>query len=51
MIGYPFRTEWHEQDTPEALREAYQSQRDVGIRARLHALCLITSRLADLRGG
>ena len=41
MIGRPFRMAWHEQDTPEALKEACQSQRDVYIRTRLHALWLI----------
>ncbi len=41
MIGRPFRMAWHEQDTPEALKEAYQSQRDVYIRTRLRALWLI----------
>ncbi len=43
MIGRPFRMAWHEQDTPEALKEAYQSQKDVYIRTRLHALWLVAA--------
>ena len=43
MIGRLLRMEWHETDTPAALKEAYLSQRDVGGRTRLHALCLIRS--------
>ena len=39
MIGGPLRIDWRENDTPEALKEAYQSQRDVSIRARVHLLC------------
>ena len=41
MIGRPFRMEWHEKDTPAALKEAYQSQEDVSIRTRLHVLWLL----------
>ena len=41
MIGRPFRMEWHEEDTPAALKRTYLSQRDVSIRTRLHVLWLI----------
>ncbi len=41
MIGRPFRMEWHQQDTPAALKEAYLSQEDVSIRTRLHVLWLL----------
>ncbi len=41
MIGRPFRMEWHEEDTPAALKEAYLSQEDVSIRTRLHVLWLL----------
>ena len=41
MIGRPFRMEWHEEDTQAALKKAYQSQRDVSIRTRLHVLWLL----------
>ena len=41
MIGRPLRIDWHENDTPEALKQAYQSQTDVSIRTRLHLLWLI----------
>ena len=43
MIGRPLRIDWRENDTPEALKEAYQSQRDVSIRARVHLLWLVRS--------
>ena len=43
MIGRPLRIEWHEDDTPTALKEAYPSQRDVSVRTRLHGLWLIRS--------
>ncbi len=43
MIGRPLRIEWHEDDTPTALKEAYLSQRDVSVRTRLHGLWLIRS--------
>ena len=32
MIGRPLRIQWHEDDTPTALKEAYLSQRDVSVR-------------------
>ena len=41
MIGRPLRIDWHEDDTPSALKQAYQSQKDVNIRSRLHLLWLI----------
>ena len=43
MIGRPLRIDWHESDTPEALKEAYQSQSDVRVRTRLHLLWLVRS--------
>ena len=43
MIGRPLRMEWHETATPAVLKEAYLSQRDVGVRTRLHAMWLIRS--------
>ena len=43
MIGRPLRIQWHEDDTPTALKEAYLSQRDVSVRTRLHGLWLIRS--------
>ena len=43
MIGRPLRIDWHENDTPERLKEAYQSQADVRIRTRLHLLWLVRS--------
>ena len=41
MIGRPLRIDWYENDTQEALKEAYQSQTDVSIRTRVHLLWLI----------
>ena len=41
MIGRPLRIDWHESDTPQRLKEAYQSQPDIGIRTRLHLLWLV----------
>ena len=43
MIGRPLRIHWHDNDTPEALKEAYQSQTDVSIRTRVHLLWLVRS--------
>ena len=43
MIGRPLRIDWHENDTSESLKEAYQSQADVRIRTRLHLLWLVRS--------
>ena len=51
MIGRPLRMEWHETDTPAALKETYLSQRDVGVRTRLHAAVADTQWLADQSGG
>ena len=39
MIGQPFRVDWRREDTPEALKAAYQSERDVTLRSRLHEHC------------
>ncbi len=43
MIGRPLRIDWHESDTPERLKEAYQSQSDINIRTRVHLLWLVRS--------
>ena len=43
MIGRPLRIDWHESDTAERLKEAYQSQPDVSVRTRLHLLWLVRS--------
>ena len=40
MIGRPLRIDWDEKDTPESLKEAYLSERDIDVRARLHLLWL-----------
>ena len=39
-MGRPLRIDWHAEDTPEALKVAYQAERDVGLRTRLHGLWL-----------
>ena len=41
MIGRPLRIDWHESDTPQSLKEAYQSQTDINIRTRVHLLWLV----------
>ena len=43
MIGRPLRIHWRDNDTPEALKEAYQSQTDIDIRTRVHLLWLVRS--------
>ena len=43
MIGRPLRIHWNDTDTPEALKEAYQSQTDINIRTRVHLLWLVRS--------
>ena len=43
MIGRPLRIDWHESDTADRLKEAYQSQSDVRVRTRLHLLWLVRS--------
>ena len=43
MIGRPLRIDWHKRDTPESLKEAYQSQTDIHIRTRVHLLWLVRS--------
>ena len=43
MIGRPLRIHWNDNDTPDALKEAYQSQTDVRTRTRLHLLWLVRS--------
>ena len=39
MIGRPLRIHWHDNDTPETLKESYQSQTDISVRTRVHLLC------------
>ena len=41
MRGRPFAVAWGEPDTPEALKEAYQRERDSEVRTRLHGLWLL----------
>src|SRR5437764_778227 len=44
MRGRPFRIVWAAADTPEAVKAAYQAERDPPVRTQLHGLWL-------LRGG
>lgn len=39
--GRPFVIEWNPADTPEALKAAYQAERDRWVRTRLHGLWLL----------
>jgi transposase len=41
MLGRPFEVAWREGDTPEALKAAYQKERDSEVRTRLHGLWLL----------
>jgi transposase len=41
MRGRPFEVAWREEDTPEALKGAYQRERDPEVRTRLHSLWLL----------
>ena len=41
MRGRPFKVVWREEDTPEALKAAYQKERDSEVRTRLHGLWLL----------
>lgn len=41
MRGRPFQVEWREEDTAEALKVAYQKERDPEIRTRLQGLWLL----------
>ena len=55
MRGRPFAVAWREPDTPEALKEAYQRERDSEVRTRLHSLWLLRcgwrlGMLAEVRG-
>lgn len=43
ILGRPFVIEWQPADTPEALKTAYQAERDREVRTRLHALWLLRS--------
>ena len=43
MIGRPLRIHWNDNDTPEALKEAYRSQTDINIRTRVHLPWLVRS--------
>lgn len=52
MRGRPFEVEWGREDTPEALKAAYQAERDPELRTRLHGLWLLRSgwRLPSVAG-
>jgi len=41
MRGRRFEMTWHEQDTADALKAAYQRERDPELRTRLHGLWLL----------
>ena len=41
MIGRPLNIDWHEKDTPHALKKAYLSEKDTEVRSRLHLLWLV----------
>jgi transposase len=41
MRGRPFAVVWREEDTPEALKAAYQKERNSEVRTRLHGLWLL----------
>jgi len=41
MRGRRFRVTWYEEDTAEALKAAYQGERDLEFRTRLHGLWLL----------
>jgi transposase len=41
MRGRTFKVVWREEDTPEALKGAYQRERDPEVRTRLHGLWLL----------
>jgi len=43
MRGRRFEVAWREQDTGEALKAAYQGERDIELRTRLHGLWLLRS--------
>mgnify|MGYP000586685286 CR=1 FL=1 len=43
MLGRPFEVTWRQEDTAEALKAAYQGQRDPVLRTRLHGLWLLRS--------
>ena len=50
MRGRPFEVTWCEGDVAEALKAAYQGERDIELRPRLHGLWLLRSgwRLASV---
>ena len=52
MRGRRFELAWREEDTAEALKAAYQGERDVELRTRLHGLWLLRSgwRLSSVAG-
>ena len=55
MRGRPFEVVWREEDTPEALKAAYQKERDSEVRTRLHGLWLLRcgwrlGRVAEVMG-
>lgn len=52
MRGRPFVVDWREEDTTEALKAAYQRERDIEVRTRRHGLWLLRSglRLREVAG-
>ena len=50
MRGRRFEVAWREEDTAEALKTAYQGERDIELRTRLHGLRFLRSgwRLASV---
>ena len=51
MMGRPFSVDWRPEDTPEALKAAYKSERDAEIRSRIQGLWLLRSGMAARSGG
>ena len=43
MMGRPLRIDWSLEDTPAALKAAYQAEHDIVLRTRLHGLWLVRS--------
>jgi len=43
MRGRRFEVDWREEDTAESLKAAYQRERDIELRTRLHGLWLLRS--------
>ena len=41
MVGRPLRMNWRPEDSPEALKTAYLTEKDIVSRTRLHGLWLM----------